>query len=398
MILALALVPAVSGCEVITEASSPATLRLGYDTRDGDLEVWPPRGPRFEDTEAAGRVSAAVEAWRSPGGDRVHLASSGILWLGDVDGETLAVVAANVPGGAAAWLLQLSGNDTGFEIDRTAEYADPGYLVYSDVLPLHLPSGRRYLTSTRVERLTGPDGAEIKITDGLSDPVEVPECGATSVTASLRPTASLPEGNPAERLIDLGTGLPDGRYPLVRDESESGVAALVGLDTCSLAKRTGPFGSIPRRNAAGEVIDDLPLSWPLDRISARSLGEFTLRGSPARLDLIEWQTVDGGMSAVAIRPRGGPPVMSPADRGETLSRYIVRLDGQPHVVLVWRPDGEARLSIPAGTTPLVDRPGLVIVPKPAGKQTYTLHTPYQSHEREVTDRDVRVANGSDRPR
>ena len=39
---------------------------------------------------------------------------------------------------------------------RATEYTDPGYLVYSDVLPVQTAAGRRYLTSARVQRLLGP--------------------------------------------------------------------------------------------------------------------------------------------------------------------------------------------------------------------------------------------------
>ncbi len=244
---ALALLVVTTGCTAIPK-DPPVGLRAGYDTRDGSQQVWPARGGRAADPQATTAVAAAVADWRSPLDDRVHLPSSGILWLGDVGGTPLALVAANVPGRAASWLLQLTGRGDRFQIDRASEYTDPGYLVYSDVLPAYLPDGRRYLTSSRVERLLGPNGKALELVDGLSALVEVPRCAAVTVTARLRPSESLPNGKTADKIIDLGTGVPDPRYPLVNDEANSGGPALRGLDTCALAAKTGPVRQHPTPN------------------------------------------------------------------------------------------------------------------------------------------------------
>lgn len=385
--LALVLALTAGACDVITERTAAATLRVGYDTRDGSLEVWPPRGDLSGDPQAVTRLTKAVAAWRTPTDDRVHLPSSGVLWLGTVDGVPLALVAANVPGGAASWLLQLSDHGAGFTIDRAGEYTDPGYLVYSDILPVHVPSGRRYLTSSRVQRLLGPDGAEVGVRDGLSEPVAVPRCTAVTVTVSLRATESLPGGRADERLVDLGTAIEDPQYPLVRDASGSGTAALDGLDTCALAGPTGPFGSIPSRDFFGDVIDGVPVSWPLDRISTRPLGEVCVGPHPpARLDQLRWRAATGSMSAVVYRSPAGPVVLSRATRGTPLGAYLLPVAGQPLVVLVWEPDAEAVLSLPPRVVPLVEQPGLVVLPKPERRQTYTLTTPHKSYHRTVTDR------------
>lgn len=394
--LALTLALAASGCAVITERSKPVTLRAGYDTLDGSLHVWPPRGPLSGDGSAAKRVTEAVEKWRTPTGERVHIASSGILWFGEVDGTRLALVAGNVPGTEASWLLQVADQGAGYEVTRAVEYTDPGYLVYSDVLPVQLPSGRRYLTSARVERLLGPDGTEIPIADGLSAPVEVPACRAVTVTASLRSTESLPDGRPRERLLDLGTGIAELGYPLVRDESGSGASALKGLDTCVLTNEAGPFGSVQRRDSSGKVTERLPLSWPLDRLSSRTLAEFSLdQGPKARLDQLTWHTTSGVMSAVVYRPEGGSPVFSRADRANVLQMYLLPLNGRPYVTLVWSATADTRLSLPPDVAPVVDEPGVVLLPKAPGKQTYSLQTPYDSHERSLTDRDVERATEAD---
>lgn len=395
-VLALALTAtAAGGCAGIPQRS-PVQLRAGYDTLDGTLAVWPARGGLARDPAIGAAVTKAVEEWRTPIGDRVHLASSGILWLGEVDGEPLALVAANVPGGEASWLLQVTGQDRGFAVTRSVDYTDLGYLVYADVLPVHLPTGRRYLTSTRVQRVLGPDGVELRLTDGLSAPVDVPGCAAVPVTAVLRPTASLPQGRSADRLVDLGTATDDPRYPLVRDGAGSGATALAGLDTCALAAEAGPFGSIPRRDAHGDEVDGVPMSWPLDRISMRPLNEVDLgQGPPVRLEQLQWRTDAGSMSAIVYRPEAGPPVVSRADRASALQTYVVRVDGRSFVVLVWRPDPDTTLSVPADASPLVDLPGLVVLPESPREQTYRLHTPDKSYHRSVTDRGVEPPPDSD---
>jgi hypothetical protein len=108
--------------------------------------------------------------------------------------------------------------------------------------------------------------------------VEVPSCTAVPVTATLRATESLPRGRAADRLLDLGTATADPRYPLVRDESGSGRRALDGLDTCVLAGEEGPFGSIPRRIGDRDAPRSVPVSWPMEKITTRTLGEVALGG------------------------------------------------------------------------------------------------------------------------
>src|SRR6185312_4402091 len=113
---------------------------------------------------------------------RAHLPSSGILFSGRVDGAPVALVAADVPGESASWLLQLAGDGGRYAIARATEYTDPGYLVYSDVLPVQTAGGRRYLVSARVQQLLGPQGRALTVADGLSAPVDVPACTAVGVT------------------------------------------------------------------------------------------------------------------------------------------------------------------------------------------------------------------------
>ncbi|WFE34430.1 hypothetical protein [Micromonospora sp. WMMD975] len=360
------------GCGPVADRQS-AGLRVGYDSLDGALPVWPPRGSLARDAAVTAAITDAVRDWRSPVDDRVHLPSSGILFSGRVGDAPLALVAADVPGEAASWLLQLDRAGQRWRVVHATEYTDPGYLVYSDVLPVREPTGRRYLTSARVERLLGPDGGTVASTDGVTEPVAVPACQAVELTATLRPTPSLPRGRAADRVLDLGTATGAPRYPLVRDETGAGRRALTGLDTCVLAGERGPFGSLPRRIGDREAPRSAPESWPMAKIATRSLGEVALGGGePGELEQLTWETATGTMTAVLYRPAGGgTPVVSPADRSTTLQAYHLPVPGQPLAVLTWR-TRDASFAAPPGTTRLVDRPGLVVVEQTDAKQTFSL--------------------------
>lgn len=370
ILLVLAL--ATTGCGPVT-GRQPADLRVGHDSLDGPLTVWPARGSLAGDATAAAGITSAVRSWRSPADDRAHLPSSGILFAGEVAGAPLALVAADVPGESASWLLQLGRDGDRWRVDHAAEYTDPGYLVYSDVLPVRTPEGRRYLTSARVRRLLDPDGRTLATTDGVTEPVTVPACRAVELTATLRATRSLPRGRAADRVLDLGTATADPRYPLVRDETGSGRRALTGLDTCQLAEPRGPFGSMPRRIGDRNAPRSVPDSWPMAKIAVRSLGEVTLGGVPGDLEQLTWESATGAMTAVIYRPAdGGAPVLSPADRSTTLQAYYLPVPGQPVAVLSWRTNRDASFAAPPGTQRLVERPGLVVVPQPDRKQTFSL--------------------------
>ncbi|MFI9530123.1 hypothetical protein [Micromonospora rosaria] len=379
---------------LVTTACGPDTarhradLRVGYDSRDGDLEVWPARGSLVDDAAATSSITEAVRDWRSPIDDRAHMPTSGILYSGEVDGGRLALVAADVPGEAASWLLQLRADDAGYRVERATEYTDSGYLVYADVLPVHTPDGRRYFTSERVTRLLGPNGRALDKAEGLTEPVDVPDCAAVPVTATLRSTASLPRGRAADRLLDLGTATSDPRYPLVRDEGGSGRRALTGLDTCVLAGEKGPFGSIPRRIGDRDAPRSVPESWPIRKLTARSLGEVSLGGGDrGKLEQLSWDTDAGTMTAVVYRPAGeDAPVVSRADRANPLQLYELPVPGQPLVVLSWQDNRDSMLSVPPGTPRLVDRAGLAVIPQPSGRETFSLAEPEKTYYRSVGGR------------
>lgn len=383
----LAVLLAATACGPVADRQ-PGDLRVGYDSLDGSLPVWPPRGGLAGDASVTAAVTDAVGDWRSPTDDRVHLPTSGILFAGEVDGAPLALVAADVPGHAASWLLQLTGDGGRYAVTRAAEYTDPGYLVYSDVLPVWTSAGRRYLVSNRVQRLLGPDGRALSTTDGISDPADVPECRAVPVTATLRSTESVPGGRAAERLLDLGTGVTDPRYPLVRDQSGAGRRALAGLDTCALAGEEGPFGSMPRRIGDRDAPGSVPESWPMAKVTLRSLGELTLgRGEAGDLQQLTWESATDTMTAVVYRPPGGgAPVVSPADRVDALQAYRLPVPDQPLIVLTWRPARDSSLSVPPGTPLVLQRPGLAVLLEPERRLTVSLAAAEKTHYRSVGGR------------
>ncbi|XXG09891.1 hypothetical protein WHN02_11795 [Micromonospora sp. SH-82] len=383
----LTLLLAATACGPDTERYR-ADLRVGFDSLDGDLEVWPARGSLADDGPATNRITEAVRAWRSPIDDRAHMPTSGILYSGEVDQGRIALVAADVPGESASWLLQLRADGDRYTVERATEYTDPGYLIYADLLPVHTDQGRRYLTSGRVERVLGPNGRAVEQTDGLTATVKIADCEAAPLTLTLRATESLPRGRAADRLVDLGTATTDPRYPLVRDEGGTGRRALTGLDTCVLADREGPFGSIPRRIGDRDAPRSVPASWPMQKISARSLGEVSLGGGDrGKLEQLTWETDAGAMTAVVYRPASdGAPVVSRADRANPLQAYVLPVPGQPLVVLTWRDQQDSTLAVPPNTPRLVDRAGLVVIPEPEGRETFSLAEPERTYYRSVGGR------------
>jgi len=387
----LALLLSAAGCNSVADPRT-ATLRTGFDTLDGSLTVWPARGELAGDAATTNAVTAAVRDWRSPIDDRVYLPSSGILWSGRVEGTPLALVAAEVPGESASWLLQLSWEpgSSGYAVGRAVEYTDPGYLVYADLLPVQLGDARHYLTSARVQRLTGPDGADVPLRDGLSDAVPVESCRAATLTVTLRETESLPQGRKADRLLDFGTGISDPAYPLVGDASGAGAKALSGLDTCALAAGDGAFGAIARRVGGRSAPQAVAASWPMEEIRHLPLGTVTLDGVAAgRFEQLYWETATGTVTALVYRPADDTAaVVSTPDRAAPLQLYEITLGGRKLVALAWQPEEEkqASVSTPTETERLLERDGLLVVPAPTGKdKTYGLATEDTTHYRSVGD-------------
>lgn len=370
--LAVAVTGGLAACGANPEPASDE-LPVGHYTLDGQLQVWPARGGLATDRGVRATVTAAVDDWRTPAGDRPRLRTSGILWLGEVDGRTLALVAADVPVYGASWLLQLAGTPDDLSVTGAAQYTDPGYLVYSDLLPVRLGNTTRYLASARVEQVTGPDGQPVPGRDGLTDPVDVPRCQAAPLALRLRSTQTLPSGEPAARLLDLGAGVEQPRYPVVPDSDGRGATALKDLDTCALAGEQVAFGSIQPSPPTGD--DDhvqVPTSWPIESIYQVKLAEFSSGPLGAgRFDRLTWRSQEGTTYAAVFRPANGSPVVSKADRVAAIQAYEMTINGTEYVVLSWDDENDdAVLQLPEGVRAVQQSRGLAVVEKADRKQTY----------------------------
>ncbi|BCJ67191.1 hypothetical protein [Polymorphospora rubra] len=369
--LAAAIVGGVAACGGTGEVPPEQALPVGHYTLDGQLQVWPARGGLSGDGAAHRAVADAVDAWRTPAGDRPRLETSGILWLGEIDGRTLAVVAADVPVYGASWLLQLDGTGDGLTVTNAAQYTDPGYLVYSDLLPVRLDDTTRYLTSARVEQVTGPNGRPLRVSDGLTDPVGVQRCTATPVAVRLRATESLPRGTANDELLDLGSAVEPPRYPVVPDRDGRGATALEDLDTCALAGEDIAFGSIDPNPADGRSYPRVPASWPIESIYQVNLGEVESGPLAGRFDRLTWRSQEGTTYAAVFRPENGTPAVSKADTVAAVQAYEIEIQGQTYVVLSWNDeDDDAVLQLPDGVRPVLEQRGLAVVPKADRRQTF----------------------------
>ncbi|MEV0729173.1 hypothetical protein [Polymorphospora sp. NPDC050346] len=360
-----------AACGGAEEVPPERALPVGHYTLDGGLQVWPARGGLSGDEEAHRAVAQAVDAWRTPAGDRPRLETSGILWLGETDGRTLAVVAADVPVYGASWLLQLDGAGDGLAVTSAAQYTDPGYLVYSDLLPVRLGSTTRYLTSARVEQVTGPNGRPVRVSEGLTDPVDVARCTASPIALRLRATESQPRGTANDELLDLGTAVEQPRYPVVPDRDGRGATALEDLDTCALAGEDIAFGSIDPSPADGRSYPQVPTSWPIESIYQVNLGEVGSGPLAGRFDRLTWRSQEGTTYAAVFRPDNGTPAVSKADRVAAVQAYEIDIQGREYVVLSWDDeDDDAVLQLPEGVQPVLEQRGLAVVPKADRSQTY----------------------------
>jgi hypothetical protein len=92
------------------------------------------------------------------------------------------------------------------------------------------------------------------------------------------------------------------------------------------------------------------------------------------------------MTALVYRTETGAPVVSPADRARTLQAYVLPLPSRKLVALVWGAAPDTTLALPPDASKLIDKPGLVLVPRSDKDQKFSLVTPDKTHFRSVTDR------------
>ncbi|QSB16319.1 hypothetical protein JQS43_08525 [Natronosporangium hydrolyticum] len=309
-----------------------------------------------------------VDRWQTPDGVGRYPRPvyNSIAWLGEVDGQVLAVVVfAPEDDHTNRWVLEVTGQPGDLAVTEWRDFRTrvTNMIEDTEVLPIRSPGfGPRYLTSARINRLT-VDGVEVAVTDGLSEPVEVGRCGMVELMAEVDD----------DHLIygDLGIGVEAPVYPLfyARVTPPSGisdVARLQDVDTCAGAAATEWLGSLRELFAP-----DMPavMSWrDLVEINA---GEFH--------GMVEEIPVDGSgqdQRAIVImwRPESGPPVLSTAERDwlrpESLT-FAFHTDEGPLAVLMYpsgvnvTPEREFRdVEVSAEATLLAAEPHVIVVALP----------------------------------
>ncbi|QSB16324.1 hypothetical protein JQS43_08555 [Natronosporangium hydrolyticum] len=364
--VAAALVVAVSGCQLSQSARDVELFHLR-----GELypdSTWPARGSLTGDSELVAEVIKMVDQWQTPDGvgrypSRVY---SSIAWLGEVDGQVLAVVVfAPEDDHTNEWLLEVTGQPGNLTVTEARDIRTVfgNSIENTELVPIRSDAiGPRYLTSTRIDRLTA-DGVELTVTDGLSGPVEVEQCTMVELMAEVR----------NEDLIygDLGTGVEAPLYPLfyarvLPRSGISNVARLQDVDTCASVSETEWLGSARQLFAP-----DIPAVtyW-------RELAEINTGGFEGTLEeiLIDGSGRDQRAIVIMWRPESGPPVLSTAEqdwlRPESLT-FAFHADEGPLAVLMYpsgvsiTPEREFRdVEVPAEAMLLAAEPHVIVVALP----------------------------------
>ncbi|MPZ26987.1 MAG: hypothetical protein GEV12_11365 [Micromonosporaceae bacterium] len=344
---------AVVGLVVVAAGCTPEPDEPELSLRDGGADLvswWPLRGSLTGNDDTRAEVTGVVGDWRTPDGVASHDTASGLLWLGEVDGAVLAVVdfhPADQPD--RSWLLELAGPAGEVAVTDARSYDGP--LLDEDILPVRsAPAGPRYLASERIATVTAQVG-ELSLTDGLTAPVEVPQCQVTEVSARL--------GSEEHRRLDLGLDLPAPFYPLLR-EGYAGVPAaplLDGVDTCAAMAPDGWLGAVGEPDGQPAVrIGGFPA---IRRLGAEELPD---QSPPGRLVSVhaEYVPVSGGVrlaewllwtyptdGAEAVSGVELPPDAAPAATGAGL--LVTPLPDQP-LEIGYTQDGEQhQLTVPASS-------------------------------------------------
>ncbi len=371
----LCLIASLAGTAACTPGNAPSerALTAGHPTLDGSARVWPARGSLAKDSATIADVDRAVRAWHTPQGNKARIYTSAIVWLGDVDGRVLGLVAADVPGANDSWLLHVTGRQGSLSVTKGTKSTDPGALVYSDVLPVRIENGTRYLTSTRVETLT-VGTKTVPVTDGLSAPVTIPACTPTVLTVTRVATQTLPAAGTTVRLLDLGSDVQEPRYPLITDRD--GVASKIfsTIPVCQFGSAKGPF-TVALTTSRTHGVPNTVVSWPIGDMSIRHPAEaITFGNTTGTLEIIDWRSATGLMSTAVWRTPQGV-TLSMADRGQPSQAFTVTVGEGQFLAVTWDANSEEEPLLPADATLLLSRPGLKVIPAPAAGTKLTIAGP-----------------------
>lgn len=304
--------------------------------------------------------------WRAPAGAVADMSRTTALWLGEIEGRTVAVVdfhSRSEP--FRSWLVEVTGRPGQLRVSQARDYPDRFPPDYQDLLVLRSPGiGPRYLPSARVRSVEGP-GGEIAVKGGITDRVAVPPCAVSSVTVRL-------PADEQRRYLDLGTGGPPRGYPLLEDESADKAgevgAVLREVDTCA-AERPNHW----LRSARG-VLGSEPPSALVAAPDETKVEAGGLRGTVRTVQLLGGSAGTAKKAVAALwRPADGKPALSAALDADAHPPRVLTLTGtaQPMAVVTYPAEPGAdkdsritdvRASAPAAT--LADRPGVLVVRLP----------------------------------
>ncbi|QSB16325.1 hypothetical protein JQS43_08560 [Natronosporangium hydrolyticum] len=332
-------------------------------------EQWPARGSLTEDAELIAEVSQVVDQWQTTDGVGRHTRSAltSIAWLGEIDGQVLAVVAF-APEGTSndRWIVEVTGQPGDMAVTEARDIRTRigNSIEDTELVPIRSEGiGPRYLVSARVDWLTA-DGAEVQLVDGLSEEVEVGRCELVELVAAI--------GD--ERLVygDLGTNVEPPLYPLfyargLGPEEITDVARLqgAGVDTCAAA-RSEWLGSLH------ELFEpEIPavLSW----VELIEINSEDFRGSLEEIP-VNGSGYDQRAIVIMWRPEAGPPVLSTAQLNEPRHRsltFVFETTEGPLAVLMYpsgvnvTPEREFRdVEVSAEAALLAAEPHVIVVALP----------------------------------
>ncbi|QSB16320.1 hypothetical protein JQS43_08535 [Natronosporangium hydrolyticum] len=369
--VAAALVLAVSGCQLSQPAESAGEAEL-FHLR-GEVrpdEQWPARGSLTGDQDLVDEVTEVADAWQTPDGVPRHPSPvfSSIVWLGEVAGQVLGVVAfAPADEYSDTWIVEITGEPGDLEVTEARNFRAgvTNFIEDTEVLPIRSAGvGPRYLVSAFVDEVY-VDGVTVAVDDGLTEPVRVPECELVEVVLDIRQGRLIAYG-------DWGAAVPYPVYPLffargAEPPEVSDVAKIQGMDTCIEAKPGGWLAAArevlaPETPAVigwGELarIDSGPLAGAVDDIGI--LGS----GNRDQAVVVMWRPESGGAPAFSSAHLEPSPISNP------MVFSLSTPEGPLGVVTYVRgsitPEREfSDIGVPNEAGLLVAEPGVIVVALP----------------------------------
>lgn len=161
----------VVGCQILPDAEpEPLFFPRGEIRPD---EQWPARGSLVDDRDLVIEVTQVVDQWQTPEGVGRHDSPvfTSLVWLGEVDGTVLAVVAfAPEDEYSDTWVLEVTGERGDLAVTQASDFRAmvTNFIEDTEVLPIRSPQvGPRYLISEFIAQIA-VDGQVVEVVDGLT--------------------------------------------------------------------------------------------------------------------------------------------------------------------------------------------------------------------------------------